>query len=157
MNDNLTAAKTALVGLFGALAAFLGWKGVLAVIWFVCVVLDYISGSAAAMKEGQWHSKAAREGLWHKAGMLIVVTVSVVADLALGMACKNLHLGFGWPDMLLPLVLVWYIITETGSILENAIKLGAKVPQWLAKLMKASLRAVDALGEHAGEADSPKG
>ena len=40
--------------------------------------------------------------------------------------CGNIPvLNITWPGMILPLVLAWYIITELGSILENAIKLGA--------------------------------
>ena len=47
----------------------------------------------------------------------------------------------------IPLVLAWYIITELGSILENAVKMGAKVPEWLVKMLKASANMV----EHAGD------
>ena len=40
--------------------------------------------------------------------------------------------------MVLPVVLVWYLLTELGSILENALRLGAKVPGWLANLLQAT-------------------
>ena len=52
--------------------------------------------------------------------------------------------------ILLPLLLAWYILTELGSILENAIKLGANPPAWLTKVLKAGLTAVDSA---AGELD----
>jgi hypothetical protein len=32
--------------------------------------------------------------------------------------------------------LLWYIITELGSIIENAGKLGAPVPDWLKRYLK---------------------
>ncbi len=147
MDEKLTAIKSTVALFLSAASAFLGWKGVLILTWAGAMVLDYISGTCAAAKAGRWSSKIAREGLWHKMGMLLVVIVAVVADIALEAACRNLDMGFEWKDLLLPLVLVWYIITETGSILENAIELGARVPSWLVKLMKASLRAVDRLGE----------
>lgn len=73
-----------------------------------------------------------------------IVLVSGLADIIMATICENLHLGFVWPGLVLPMVLAWYIITEIGSILENAISLGAKVPSWLVKLMKAGLKAVDA-------------
>lgn len=47
------------------------------------------------------------------------------------------------------MILAWYIITELGSILENAIKLGANPPAWLTKILNASLKAVEVAGEHA--------
>jgi phage-related holin len=48
-----------------------------------------------------------------------------------------------WPVLVLPLVLAWYILTELGSILENASKMGAPLPSWLMKLLKVGLKAID--------------
>lgn len=147
MNENMVTAKAAIAAFFTALGTFLGWKGIMALVWVVVMALDYISGTAAAMKAGEWCSAKAREGLWHKGGMIIVVVVAAIADGVMSVICENLHLGFAWPAIILPLVLAWYIITELGSILENAIKLGANVPGWLVKLMKAGLKAVESAGE----------
>lgn len=147
MNDNLTYIKGTIVACCTALGAFLGWKGIMAVVWVVAMALDYISGTAAALKAGSWCSATARQGLWHKGGMILVVVVAAIADGILGIICTNLALGINWPGIVLPLVLAWYIITELGSILENAVKMGAKVPQWLVKLLKVGLKAVDEAGE----------
>jgi phage-related holin len=46
-------------------------------------------------------------------------------------------------------VLVWYIITELGSILENSIKMGAVVPEWLARGLKITAEALDKAGNDA--------
>ncbi len=136
MNEKLTAAKAGLTALLTGLAAFLGWKGIVAVAWVGAMALDYISGSAAACKEGKWSSRVAREGLWHKMGMVFAVIVSAIADGVLGMICEKIPgMGIDWPGMVLPVVLAWYLITELGSILENAVRLGAKVPGWLTKLL----------------------
>lgn len=37
--------------------------------------------------------------------------------------------------MVLPVVLVWYIFTELGSIAENAAAMGAPVPGWLVRIL----------------------
>lgn len=149
MSEKLTTIKAAVAATISALAAFLGWKGIMAIVWVVCMALDYLSGSAAACKGGEWSSAKAREGIWHKAAMILVVLVSGLADIIMATICENVHIGFVWPGLVLPLVLAWYIITELGSILENAVHLGAKVPGWLVKLMKAGLKAVDRTGESA--------
>lgn len=154
MNETFVGVKAAMAAFFTALGAFLGWKGVMAIVWVVAMLLDYISGTAAACKSGQWCSATARQGLWHKGGMIIVVTVAAIADGVMVMICQHLPLGIAWPAIILPLVLAWYIITELGSILENAVKLGAAVPSWLTKLMKASLKAVDHVGENTTEEDA---
>lgn len=136
MNERLSAWKAGLTALISALSAFLGWKGIAAAAWVGAMVLDYISGTAAACKEGTWCSKTAREGLWHKAGMIFAVIVAAIADGVLALICERLPgMGLSWPGMVLPVVLVWYLLTELGSILENAVRLGATVPQWLTKLL----------------------
>ena len=45
------------------------------------------------------------------------------------------------------MVLVWYIVTELGSMAENAAVMGAPVPKWLVKLLAVSKGAVDTAGE----------
>lgn len=149
MENNLMVFKAAIAAFFTTLGAFLGWQGVMALVWVCCMAIDYITGTAAACHDGEWSSKTAREGLWHKGGMIIVVIVAAIADGIMAVICANIPLGLEWPVLILPLVLAWYIITELGSILENAVKMGAPVPEWLVKLLKASIRIVDSAGESA--------
>ena len=40
-----------------------------------------------------------------------------------------------------------------GSILENAIKLGANVPVWLVRILDASLKMVETAGQNAAKVD----
>ena len=144
MEEKMRAVKAALAAVFSGVCAFLGWKGLMALGWIAVMALDYISGTAAACKAGQWSSAHARAGLWHKCGMILAVAVSAIADGLMTLCCGNIPvLKMQWPGLLLPLVLAWYILTELGSILENAVKLGAVVPQWLTKLLKAGVSAVD--------------
>lgn len=152
MEQNLTAAKAAMVAVVSAVGAFLGWKGIMALCWVAVMGLDYLSGSAAACKAGQWSSEEARSGAWHKLGMIFAVIVSAIADGVMTVIIGNIPaLGVEWPGLVLPLVLTWYILTELGSILENAVKLGAQVPQWLTKLLKAGRDAVDTAGGEPSE------
>ena len=48
------------------------------------------------------------------------------------------------------LVLVWYILTELGSVVENAGALGAPVPAWLARMLAALESGVDRTGSAMG-------
>ena len=106
-----------------------------------------LDAKVAAMKNGEWCSATARQGLWHKGGMLVVVIVAFIADCALSVICEHLPVGIVWTSILLPLVLAWYIVTELGSILENAVKMGAAVPGWMVKMLKIGLQAIDEVGE----------
>lgn len=151
MNEKLTAAKTAMAAGFMAVGTFLGWKGIMLMVWVGVMALDYLSGTLAACREGQWSSKVARQGLWHKGGMILVVTVAAICDTVMVLMVQYLSLGLDWPGLILPLVLAWYIMTELGSILENAVKMGANVPQFLVRLLKTGISIAEKAGETAAE------
>ena len=130
----LQCSKAAVAAACGAFTAVFGWLGWLVLAWGACMPLA--QSSAAAACRGQWSSAAARAGIWHKAGMVVVVLVSALTDGVLGMAVANLPgLGLQPNGVVLPVVLVWYIFTELGSIAENAAAMGAPVPAWLVKLL----------------------
>ena len=144
MKQRAVEEKAALAAALGGISGIFGWRGSMALIWVAAMVLDYISGSASACKAGKWSSAVARQGLWHKGGMILVVMVSAMTDLLLTFLSDYLELEFAWPGCVFPMVLAWYIITELGSILENAVKMGAPVPEWLMKILRKSLGSVNA-------------
>lgn len=147
MENYLTEIKIGIAAFFTALSTLLGWQGVMALVWVAAMAIDYITGTAAAIKDGEWCSAVARQGLWHKGSMIVVVIVAVIADCVMAIICEHIPIGIQWTSIVLPLVLAWYIVTELGSILENAVKMGANVPGWLIKLLKIGLKAIDAAGE----------
>ena len=133
-----------LTALLPAAASILGYRGILAICWLCAMALDYVSGTLAAMKQGNWSSKLAREGLWHKAGMIFAVTVAGLSDVIMALVLKYLpEAEVHWPGLTLPLVLSWYILTELGSILENAMALGAPVPRSLLRVLRAGKAALN--------------
>ncbi len=150
-NSNIfLAVKAAIVGVFGAFGAAFGWLGWLVLAWVACMAVDWLSGSSAAMQAGRWSSARARGGIWHKAGMIVVVIVAALADAVLGtVAAKVPGLPVEYTVLLLPMVLVWYILTELGSILENAAAMGAPVPQSPIRILA---NAKDTVEDASGEA-----
>ena len=150
MEKTIHQVKAAVAGLLGLLTGLWGWLGWLVVGWIGCMALDYATGSMAAAKEGEWSSAKAREGIWHKMGMIVVVVVAVGADLLIEIVLTNLPvlaLPIQYPGLVCPVVLVWYIVTELGSMAENAAVMGAPVPQWLVKLLAMSKDMVDQAGD----------
>ena len=144
-NNIFLAVKAAIVGIFGAFGAAFGWLGWLVLAWIGCMVVDYISGSSAAMKAGQWSSAQARAGIWHKAGMIVVVIVAAVADNVLALVVASIpSISIDYTVLLLPMVLVWYILTELGSILENAAAMGSDVPPFLIRILATAKDKVEA-------------
>ena len=145
--NNIKAWVTALLGV---LTGLWGWFGWLVVGWVTVMALDYLTGSLAAAKQGQWSSAKAREGIWHKCGMIAVVLVAAGTDLLLSLVLDHLplvELPIRYAGLVCPVVLVWYIVTELGSITENAVDMGAPAPKWLVKLLALGKSAVDSAGD----------
>lgn len=141
--ETLKAGLTALCAAFTAAFGGTGW---LCLLFLAAMAADYITGSANAMKAGQWSSSAARQGLWHKAGMLAAALGAGLFDLVVGQMVNFLPgagLPFEYPGLAAPLVLCWYVLTELGSLLENAAALGAPIPPFFARMLAAVCRKLD--------------
>ena len=163
MNETtVTTVKAAIAAAVATMTALWGWFGWLVIAWVLLMLADWLIGSAAAAKEGRWSSAKMREGAWHNGGMVLVVCVALMADWLIGMILDNLPgiaLPFSYSVLMGPLVIVWYIIGELGSLAEHAVTFGAPVPSWLRNILEIGKNAVDAAGESiAGEGggDDPK-
>lgn len=151
--EKVTEIKAACAAAVAVLTALWGWFGWLVVLFVGCMIADYLTGSAAAMRKGEWSSKTARAGIWHKAGAIVVVLVAGAADLLIGTIIENIPgitLPFQYTVLICPIVVVWYILTELGSITENAVALGAPCPPWLEHILEITRDAVDAAGSAGG-------
>lgn len=148
--ENIDRFKAGLTATIGLLTALWGWCGWLILVWVLTMGLDYLTGTAKAKKLGEWSSSIARDGLWHKASEIIAVLVALLLDVAIGVVLPNvpgLKIHITYSFLLCPLVTVWYIVTEAGSIVENVGLMGGRVPQWLKKAIAALNSKVDQAGE----------
>ena len=135
--DKLTTIKAAITAGVTALTGLWGRTGWLAALWIAAMLLDYATGTAAAVKTGESNACMRR---------IVAVLVSALLDLA----AHTLLAGTADYDVLLfPLVTAWYLLTELGSIVENAGKLGAPMPAFLKKAVAALRERVDSRGEDA--------
>ena len=154
--EHVNAFKAALAALCAALTALWGWFGGVVVAWIGFMLIDYATGSAAALRAGTWSSKTARDGIWHKLGSAAAVIVAGILDVVIGHLLANVpgvELPFTYTVLLCPLVVVWYFLTEAGSIIENIGDLGAPVPAWLSKMIAALESKVDQAGDQMGGSD----
>lgn len=159
MENNINGAKAALTAVIGAFGAIFGWYGWLAVLFAAGMTIDIITGVMVANLHGEWRSSIMREGLAHKVGSIFAVLVAVLLDAALSLVVGNLpgvQLPFTIPAILGPLTMVWYIIAEFGSIIENIGLMGVPVPGFLQKAIKVLNNAVDAAGDAASGGEEEK-
>lgn len=150
MTDHINGSKAAVAAVLAALTALWGWFGWFLLAWVGLMALDYITGSAAACKAGAWASSVARDGLWHKFGAIVAVLVTGVLDYVIGLMVNNIPsvtLPIEYTVLVCPLVVAWYVMTEIGSIIENAGKLGAPLPGWLRKAVAGLKSTIDMAGD----------
>ena len=98
-------------GMFKALAAL--------------IVLDYISGVAAAAVEKRVSSSAGARGIAKKVFMLLIVAAANIVDISV----------IGEGHMLKTVTTAFYAANECISLLENAGRLGVPVPRKLTAVL----------------------
>ncbi|WP_366290243.1 phage holin family protein [Paenibacillus sp. AN1007] len=124
------------VGSSAASYFFGGWSGVLGVL-LVFVILDYLTGIAAAGMTGKLESNVGMFGIARKVFIFAMVSVAHLVDGVLG----DGHL---FRDA----VAFFYIANELLSIIENGGKLGAPIPP-------AIRQAIEVLKGKGGAGESP--
>lgn len=108
------------------------------------MVLDYVSGMLAAKKEALehpndknygWSSKKGIIGIYKKVGYILTVLVALAADYLIIKFVNELGIQYDGNTKFGLLVLVWLTINEMLSVLENAGRMGVKLPTFLVKVL----------------------
>lgn len=85
------------------------------------ILLDFITGIVKAFKKKEFTSTVMREGLFHKAGSIMVVVFATLVDYAQGF----LDLGVSIP--LTEAICGYIILMEVGSIIENVCVINPRI------------------------------
>jgi len=154
--DKYTTSLAAASAALAYVSAKLGILGPLLVILLIVMTLDYITGLLASKIEGAdhpddpaygWSSKKGAQGIIKKVGYICMITVAIVIDYIIVQVAGSL--GIGVPPATAAfalLVTVWYILNELLSIIENAGRMGAPIPDWLRKYIAALKEKIDGEG-----------
>lgn len=80
----------------------------------VMMAVDIVSGFAGAVVRGEVSSTKMREGLGHKAMLVIVIFVAILLQIF------TLHIGdMGWSFPLITPACIYIVVMELASVLEN--------------------------------------
>lgn len=110
----------------------------------ILMITDFISGMLAAKKESldhpnnknyRWNSKKSITGIYKKVGYLLIVLVAISTDFILIEFATEIGIKFEQNAIFGLLVSIWLITIELISILENAGRMGAKLPNILKKVL----------------------
>ena len=110
----------------------------------VMMLMDIVSGFAGALVRGAVSSSKMREGIGHKALLIIVIVMAVLVQ------TFTLHIGdMGWSVPLIVPCCVYIIVMELSSVLENVCEAYPALRD--TPLMRLFDRATDGVG-NGGEA-----
>jgi len=135
MNDDnilmgVAAAAVAAVGVYFRQLTF----PVLLLI--LAMALDYISGMTRAWMQRELSSKVGVIGVVKKLCYMLGVAVAVMVDFVIQIATEQTSLDLSGCYFCALLVIVWLILNECISILENIDQIGVPVPDFLMSLVK---------------------
>lgn len=83
----------------------------------VMMLFDIVSGFAGALVKGNVSSTKMREGIGHKAMLILLVVLAIFVQ------TFTLHIGdMGWTIPLITPVCVYIIVMEVASVVENVIQ-----------------------------------
>lgn len=125
------------------------------IVLFGAMILDYITGMLAAKREAinhpddptyGWSSKRGAEGIIKKVGYVCIIAVAMAADWIIFNVAATVGIDVKLKAFFGILTAVWYVLNELLSIIENAGRMGAPVPEWLTKNIAALKKSIDDQG-----------
>jgi toxin secretion/phage lysis holin len=132
MQDNLMI-KAAITSAFAAVALRLGALGDLFWLFVAAVVLDYITGMAAAVYNRELSSAVGFRGLLKKIAGFLVVAAALLCDEVVSESAARLGAEINLGGTLASVVTVWLIVNEIVSMLENLARMNVALPPFLVK------------------------
>lgn len=127
--------KGVLTAAMAALMAYLGHLVIPIIVLAAVMLLDYGTGIAKAWINGELSSKIGIIGILKKFGYLVVVAVGMIIDWIVKAGLAELHVNFKFEFLFAMIVIIWLVLNELISILENVAAIGAPVPHWLTKVI----------------------
>lgn len=152
MEKYVVAIQAALAAFGAWISAKLGILGPVLLLLMGTMVLDYITGMLASRQEALqypdnpeygWNSRKGAQGIIKKVGYLCIIAVAMVVDYIVLHVAASMGITVSARAFFALLVAVWYILNEILSIIENAGRMGAQVPDWLCKYIAVLKEAVD--------------
>lgn len=119
----------------GALCSYACQLLIPLVILLAVILIDYCTGMVKAWERGELSSRIGIKGVIKKVSYLVVVCVAGVIDWLLHGALSKIGVDISVKFMFAQMVIVWLIINESISILENVAAIGGPNIGFMGKLL----------------------
>lgn len=158
MEKYLTILQILFAGAIAWVSDRLGILFPLLCVLCVLMIADYFTGMAASKAEALdhpgdkkygWDSKKGARGILKKVGYMAVIAAAIALDYMILVMAGQMGLDVKKSVFFGLLATAWYILNELLSITENAGRMGANVPDWLARYIAALKDKIDDKGDGA--------
>lgn len=139
--------KVTLAALLAAVGVYFRELLVPVIMVSVVMLCDYASGVAAAWVKGELSSRVGIVGIVKKVAYALIIVVGIVVDWVVQVAAEKIGIDAGNFYYFALLVIVWLIINECISILENVARIGVPVPPFLQKLTQKLKNTTESKGD----------
>ena len=148
MKDEIAsgAIKTALTVFIASFVAYFSNVAAPLIVLLIVVVCDYITGMIKAYSMHILNSRIGFTGIIKKLSYFIVVAVGMICDYLLTSGLKQINANIGDLSIIAIIVIIWLIINELLSILENLSQIGVPLPTFLKKLLERLLVVTEKKG-----------
>ena len=147
MKENIVTGLLAAV--LAAGAAYLRQLLAPLIVLGVIMVIDYVTGMTRAWITKQMSSRIGIVGIVKKICYLAAVAVAIVVDFVIQYAAERAGVDLGGVYFFGLVVVIWMILNECISILENLSDIGVPLPGFLMAAIKRLKKTAESKGEDA--------
>lgn len=161
--ENANVVKAVTAGVAGITSGVTAWlfarMGVLLyviIILAAAMAIDYITGMLASKSEAidhpdnpeyGWNSRKGAKGIIKKVGYLCVIAVAMMVDYTILRVASGIGMEIELKAFFGIMVAVWYLLNEALSIIENAGRMGAPVPDSLRQYIAVLKNKIEQKGD----------
>ncbi len=133
--------------LLAALSAYFRELAAPLLLLLAVMALDWISGISAAWVNRRLDSRIGLTGIVKKVGYLLVVAVGMTLDYLICLLGERFGLTLEDHFFVGLLVILWLVINECISVLENVDEMGLPVPDFVKRLLERLRRHAEENGQ----------
>lgn len=133
--NNTNIIHTIIAAVCGAFIAYFNALVVPIVVMLVIMIIDYITGLAGAYVTNKINSRIGIIGIIKKVAYLGLVAVGMTADYIIYTALAEIGITIELGYCVGMVIVIWLIINELISILENLAEVGVPLPNFITKIV----------------------
>ena len=126
---------TVIAAALGAFTAYLSNLTVPVIVLIAVMLVDYGTGMLNAWLRNELNSRVGILGIVKKISYFALIVVGMAVDYILNSTFVKINAGFNIGDCIGIIVVIWLIINEIISVLENLSSIGIPLPKFLQKIV----------------------